>query len=105
MHRFVETMRSAWSTKFSFDVSLGIGVASGAAVVGNLGSEKRMEYTAIGDVVNVAARLESMAKPGQTLLTSVVAKGAGDRFDVAPLGAQVLRGKSEKVEVYELVVL
>jgi adenylate cyclase len=103
MHRFVDTMRTAWKAQFSFEVNLGIGVASGAAVVGNLGSEKRMEYTAIGDVVNVAARLESMARPGQTLLTGICAKGAGDRFEYAPLGAQMLRGKSEKVEVYELV--
>lgn len=104
MHRFIEAMQTPWNQKFSFNVQLGIGMASGAAVVGNLGSEKRMEYTAIGDVVNVAARLEGMARPGQTLLTGAVVKGAGDTFEFASLGAQALRGKSEKTEVFELVV-
>jgi adenylate cyclase len=103
MHRFIANMQDEWMRTFAFDVRLGIGVATGAAVVGNLGSTTRMEYTAIGDVVNTAARLESLARPGQTLLTDAVMKAAGDAFEYQSLGEQMLRGKSTKTELFELV--
>jgi class 3 adenylate cyclase len=93
---------AAWKAKFDAEVKLGIGVSSGAALVGNLGSESRMEYTAIGDVVNVASRLEGLARPGQTLATAAVVTAAGDGFPARTLGPQPLRGKREPVEVFEL---
>jgi adenylate cyclase len=102
MHRFVEANAPAWKKAHGIDVKLGVGVHSGEALVGNLGSEARMEYTAIGDVVNVAARLERLAQPGQTLLTAEVLALAGDGFEAAPLGAHPLRGKKQPVEIFEL---
>jgi adenylate cyclase len=102
MHRFVETNADAWKERWGIDARLGIGVASGEALVGNLGSEARMEYTAIGDVVNVAARLETLARAGRTLATREVKDGAGDGFTFASLGEQPLRGKSKPVEIFEL---
>jgi adenylate cyclase len=102
LHRFTEAHAPAWQSEFSFAVTLGIGVATGEALVGNLGSEARMEYTAIGDVVNVAARLESLARGGQTLLTAETARAAGRRFPCKSLGPCELRGKSKPVEIMEL---
>jgi class 3 adenylate cyclase len=102
MHRFVEANAPAWKKAYGIDVRLGIGVNSGEALVGNLGSEARMEYTAIGDVVNVAARLERLAQPGQTLLTSEVVALAGAGFTTAPLGEHPLRGKRQPVQIFEL---
>jgi class 3 adenylate cyclase len=102
MHRFVETNAPAWKKKYGIDVKLAIGVNTGEALVGNLGSEVRMEYTAIGDVVNVAARLERLAQAGQTLVTQDALAGAGDDFTAAPLGAHPLRGKREPVQIFEL---
>ena len=102
MHRFVEANAPAWKEKYAVDVRLGIGVNSGDALVGNLGSETRMDYTAIGDVVNVAARLERLAQPGQTLITEEVANAAGDAFDVHALGPHPLRGKRQSVQIFEL---
>lgn len=102
MHRFVEANAPAWKEAYGVDVKLGIGVNSGEALVGNLGSEARMDYTAIGDVVNVAARLEGLAQPGQTLLTEEVATLAGDEFKVHALGEHPLRGKRQAVKVFEL---
>ena len=103
MHRFVETQAAEWKKRFDFDVKLGIGVSSGEALVGNLGSETRMEFTAIGDTVNTAARLESVAQAGQTLVTGDVAKAAGDTYELRALGPHPLRGKREPVELFELL--
>jgi adenylate cyclase len=103
MQRFVEAQAPAWKQTFGFDVSLGIGVSSGEAVVGNLGSETRMEYTAIGDIVNVAARLEGMARPGQTLVTAEVASQVGSAFRFSSLGQVEMRGKRVPVTVLELL--
>ncbi len=102
MHRFVDTIHAEWQKKFGFDVRLGVGVAAGPAVVGNLGSEKRMEFTAIGDAVNVASRLETLARPGQTLVTEQVEGACRGDFDFQSLGAQPIRGKADKVEIFEL---
>lgn len=102
MHRFVESNAPAWKASYGVDIRLAIGVNSGDALVGNLGSEARMDYTAIGDVVNVAARLEGLAQPGQTLLTSEVAALAGDAFKLHGLGEHPLRGKRQAVKVFEL---
>jgi class 3 adenylate cyclase len=102
MHRFVEANAPAWKAKYGVECKLGIGVASGEALVGNLGSEARMEYTAVGDVVNVAARLEALARPGQTLVTEDVRKLAGDDFAFAPLGEHPIRGKKQSVAILEV---
>ncbi|AKU94525.1 Adenylate cyclase [Labilithrix luteola] len=101
MHRFVESNAPRFQSEYEFDVRLGIGVATGEALVGNLGSEARMEYTAIGDVVNVAARLETLASAKQTLTTADVAEACPD-LDFASLGKHCLRGRVAPVEVFEV---
>ncbi len=103
IHRFVEASAPAWQETYGIEVRLGIGVNRGEALVGNLGSESRMEYTVIGDVVNVAARLEGLARGGQTLVTGAVVRAVGARFSYNPLGAHPLRGKRERVEIFEVV--
>lgn len=103
MHRFVEASAPQWRETFGLDVRLGIGVNTGGALLGNLGSETRMEYTVIGDVVNVAARLESLARGGQTLVTGAVGAAVGRSFTLNPLGSHPLRGKREAVEIFEVM--
>lgn len=102
MHRFVEAAAASWKAKFKFDVQLGIGVASGEVLLGNLGGETRMEFTAIGDVVNVAARLESAAQPGHTLCIGDTKTGMDD-VEFQSMGLQAIRGKQKQVEVFRAV--
>ncbi len=84
-------------------VAFGVGVNCGEAVVGNIGCDFRMDYTAIGDTVNTAARLEANAKAGQVLISQKIYDRLKDRIKVNEVGVIPLKGKSEGVFVYELV--
>ncbi len=97
-----ETIARKFMERFGKVVSYGIGVNCGDAVVGNIGSDFRMDYTAIGDTVNTAARLESNAKPGQILISQQVVDALDGRIEVTPLGAIPLKGKAQGVNVYAL---
>ena len=88
--------------RFGKTVSFGIGVNCGEAVVGNIGCEYRMDYTAIGDTVNTAARLESNAKAGQILISEAVYEAVKDRLEVTEVGVIPLKGKSNGVFVYSV---
>lgn len=88
--------------KFGKTISFGIGVNCGAAVVGNIGTQKRMDYTAIGDTVNTAARLESNAKPGQILISESVYNALKGRIEAESIGEIKLKGKSNSIEVFEV---
>lgn len=83
-------------------IYVGVGINCGEAVVGNIGSEARMDYTAIGDTVNTAARLESSAKAGQVLISQAVYDRIAHRVTVQPMGELTLKGKQEKVPVYNV---
>ena len=81
-------------------VSFGVGVNWGPAVVGNIGAPKRMDYTAIGDTVNTAARLEANAPGGTVYISRAVADLLGDRAEVTVLDPPIrLKGKAEGFEV------
>lgn len=89
--------------RFGKSVSFGVGVNCGEAVVGNIGCDFRMDYTAIGDTVNTAARLESNAKRGQVLISEHIYKRLKERIQVQEIGEIPLKGKSQGVCVYELL--
>jgi adenylate cyclase len=86
-------------------IAVGIGVSAGEAVAGTVGTEDRMEYTVIGDSVNLAARLESNAKPGQILISQRTHQMVAGLVNARPLGAIRVKGKEEQVEVYEVLGL
>ncbi|MCI8274188.1 MAG: adenylate/guanylate cyclase domain-containing protein [Lachnospiraceae bacterium] len=89
--------------KYGRTVSFGIGIHLGEAVVGNIGSPRRMDYTAIGDTVNTAARLEANAPGGKIYISRAVADALKGRISVTSLGATVpLKGKKEGFEVLTL---
>ncbi|MEC7521164.1 MAG: adenylate/guanylate cyclase domain-containing protein [Myxococcota bacterium] len=99
MMRFLESANAAWRESVGVEIQLAIGVHTGEAVVGNVGSETRMEYTAIGDVVNVAARLETIARPQQILVTRATAEAAGR--ELPRVGEREVPGRAQKVELFE----
>ncbi|MBI4061496.1 MAG: PilZ domain-containing protein [Elusimicrobia bacterium] len=86
-------------------MEVGIGLNSGEAVMGNMGSERQMDYTVIGDVINTAARLCSAAAPGQVILGPATASALAGRCLARPLGPLALKGKREPMPVWELLEL
>ena len=85
------------------ELRVGVGVNYGPAVVGNMGAEKHMDYTAIGDTVNTAARLEANAPGGTVYISRVVADALKDRIKVTSLGGTIkLKGKAEGFEVLKV---
>lgn len=91
-----------YKEKYGKSVTFGIGVHCGEAVIGNIGCASRMDYTAIGDTVNTASRLEGIAASGQILISSEVRERIKDRIKTVFTGEISLKGKKEKVSVYEV---
>lgn len=88
--------------KYGRQVAFGIGIHCGDAVVGNIGCESRMDYTAIGDTVNTSSRLEGSADKGQILISEEVKNRLGDRIDTKFVGDFSLKGKQNTVPAYEI---
>ena len=88
--------------KLGHDLSLGIGIARGFATLGAMGYEGRFDYTAIGGVVNLAARLCGEAPGGQILVDRRARAGMGERFAAEPIEALVLKGYEKPVAAFRL---
>ncbi len=88
--------------RYGKHVGFGVGVNCGPAVVGNIGCDFRMDYTAIGDTVNTAARLEANAPRGTVYISNAVYEQVKDRITVAEVGEIPLKGKSKGVFVYSV---
>ncbi len=97
-----DAIADQFEKRFGKRVAFGIGIHCGEAVVGNIGCDFRMDYTAIGDTVNTAARLESSADRGQILISEEVYEAVRDRIEAAPIGEIPLKGKNNGVFVYQL---
>jgi adenylate cyclase len=85
----------------SGEIALGIGLHTGDAIVGNIGSDTVMDFTVVGDAVNIAQRLQEEAWPGQILLSQATYEAAG-RPAARPLGDRHLSGRSGRVAIYSL---
>ncbi len=103
MRARLRQMLPAWKEKGIPEFQVGIGINSGEAVVGSIGTSARMEYTAIGDTVNIASRLCGIAKPNQVIISDPVIEKVKDRFRTVTLGATQLKGKSRQVMVHEVL--
>ena len=99
---WLEIGNANWKKKYGVTIQIAVGINSGEAVVGNIGSKTRMEYTAIGDAVNVAARLEAIARPQQILITQETMRAAGEGFSFTEIGERTLAGRETPTRLYEL---
>lgn len=81
-----------------------IGINTGQAVIGNIGSTKRVDYTAIGDTVNIASRLEGLAKQDKIYIGEETYRQIKDIFKIKPVGRQKVKGKTTEVSIYEVLV-
>lgn len=100
-----EPLREKFMSEYGKEVHLGIGINSGTAIVGNIGCMGRFDYTAIGDTVNTASRLESKALPGQILISETVYAEVESRVSVDRVGALSLKGKAQTVETYQIITI
>ena len=99
----VATRRAARHLPGWDQVELRMGLNSGPVVVGGIGNDLRMDYTAIGDTTNVAARLQSAAAPGEILISSATARAAGDALQTEELEPLLVKGKDEAIPRLRLV--
>lgn len=100
-----EPLHRKFLNEYNKDVQLGIGINCGTAIVGNIGCMGRFDYTAIGDTVNTASRLESKALPGQILISETVCAEVKSRVSVDRVGALSLKGKTKAVETYQIITI
>ncbi len=84
-------------------IEIGIGINTGPAIVGYIGSETRLDYTAIGDTINTAARLESLAQSGQIVISENTMQALDETFILRSLGTERLKGKNVNLRIVEVV--
>jgi class 3 adenylate cyclase/tetratricopeptide (TPR) repeat protein len=89
--------------KFGLEFKMRVGLNSGPVIVGAIGDDLRMDYTAVGDTTNLAARMEVMAKPATVLVSPHTYKEVSQQFEFKPLGTVQVKGKKRPLEVYELI--
>ena len=107
MLKKVDQLQDKWLFEGKPKIEIGIGINTGEAFVGNIGSEKRLEYTVIGDMVNLASRIESYNKVYKTnmLISSSTYSYVSDIVDVIKIADVTIRGKAKKMDIYEVLRL
>jgi adenylate cyclase len=109
MRESLNKLQEKWSAEGRESFEIGIGVNTGTAVVGNLGSEQIFDYTAIGDTINLGARLEAINKEYPTkkkiIISEFTLEKLGDQAEVRYIDEVKVKGKNKAVKIYELIDL
>uniref|UniRef100_A0A7C4YHU1 Adenylate/guanylate cyclase domain-containing protein n=1 Tax=candidate division WOR-3 bacterium TaxID=2052148 RepID=A0A7C4YHU1_UNCW3 len=106
MVKKVKELNKKWVKEKGRSFEIGIGINTGIAIVGNVGSQRRIEYTAIGDVVNTAARIEPLNKEYSTniLISETTFSKLQNEYNYRNLGKVRIRGKKEEITIYEIII-
>lgn len=107
MLKKVKQLREKWIEEGKPEIEIGIGMSSGEAFIGNIGSQNRLEYTVIGDTVNTASRIENYNKVYRTnfLISGQTYERVKEYIDTIEIRDVVIRGKTNKVNLYEVIRL
>jgi adenylate cyclase len=106
MHRELEVLDAKWTSEGKQPLKIGVGVHSGAAIVGNIGSSRRMDYTAVGDTVNLAARLEGATRTlgAKIIVSESTIAGVKGSYPLRDMGTIRVKGRNEETRVYSIDV-
>ncbi len=103
MQEATETLMKVRSKQDKETFEIGIGINTGSSILGNVGAENRMDYTVIGDSVNVAARLQQMAKGGEIIIGEQTYRQVQDRFRAEKKGEIFVKNKTEPIIRYNVL--
>jgi class 3 adenylate cyclase len=101
----IQGYREVIQRERGLDFNVRVGINTGLVVVGEVGTDLRLEYTAMGDAINLAARMEQTAQPGTVQITGHTYRLVAPLFEVLPLGGIEVKGKSAPVEAYRVLGL
>ncbi|MBQ7287160.1 MAG: adenylate/guanylate cyclase domain-containing protein [Candidatus Gastranaerophilales bacterium] len=107
MLKKVKHLQDKWIDEGKPKIEIGIGISSGEAFIGNIGSVDRLEYTVIGDTVNTASRIENYNKVYKTnfLISEATYQRVKNKVDVITINNVLIRGKASKMNIYEVIRL
>src|SRR5437773_6888203 len=105
MARAVDELSAELNAKEPIDLKVRVGINTGPVVVGVVGTESASEYTAMGDAVNVAARMQALARPGTVLVSAATHRFVAALIESVGVGALDLKGKTNAVQAYEVTAL
>jgi adenylate cyclase len=103
MMKEMSSLNEKWKKQHGFTMEIGIGINTGEVFLGNIGSPERMEFTVIGDTVNIASRFSDVAKAGQIFITKETLSNLGPGIKYTELPPVEVKGKTGKLEVFEVL--
>jgi class 3 adenylate cyclase len=103
MHALQAEINAEWEDAGLPAFGLGLGLSTGDAAAALLGSEERLEYTIVGDTVNLTQRLQQLAEAGETVMSEATLHALREHVDTVPLGAQLVKGRDTPVVAFKIL--
>jgi adenylate cyclase len=102
----IEKLNEKWVKEGNPSLKVGISISSGHVIAGNIGAKKHKDYTVIGDVVNIGARLQPLTREGYSIVIEENTKElVKDKYAVKKIGDIIVKGKKNKVSAWAVDVL